>query len=273
MGEPRRIGGENLQLRPAMRQVAEQRIGQCLAQIHHQPVSLVHGKERHINAVTLGQGRDHVPAHRPIVALHLVEIAQTYAQFFGECGLREAQPLADFGQAAARINLFDSHDALVCRSPIFTSLQIFFALPMAFAAATRKTPLKSLGEVRSDLHAIHPRTTRSPPRQCPAWRRPAPYRQPTCQGQADGPRKTGAFARRRLVRRVRHVCRPSLHRFRDGGEPYPRRRRDHRLGHDQWPSSLCLQPGFHGFRRLAQRNPCAKDLQDHGYGHEIRRAS
>ncbi len=38
------------------------------------------------------------------------------------------------------------------------------------------------------------------------------------------------------------------------------RRRRHRLGHDQRPHGLCLQPGFHRLRRVACRKPMPQKI-------------
>ena len=62
------------------------------------------------------------------------------------------------------------------------------------------------------------------------------------------------------------------HRFRHGRAEDPRRRRGHRLRHDQRPAGLRLQPGFHRVRRLALRGARREDLQDHGPGDAGRRA-
>ena len=46
----------------------------------------------------------------------------------------------------------------------------------------------------------------------------------------------------------------------------------HRVGHHQRAPRLCVLAGFHRVRRLAERTPCRKDLQDHGQRHEGRGA-
>ena len=77
---------------------------------------------------------------------------------------------------------------------------------------------------------------------------------------------------RGLLRGVRHVHRAPQQGFRRRQEHHPRRRRGHRLGHDQRPHGLCLRQGLHRLRRLAVRNPRAEDLQDPGHGDAERRA-
>ena len=60
-------------------------------------------------------------------------------------------------------------------------------------------------------------------------------------------------------------------RVRHGGDAHPRRRRGDRLGHDQRPPGLRLQPGLHRLRRVAVRDPRREDLQGHGHGAAERR--
>jgi propionyl-CoA carboxylase beta chain len=67
---------------------------------------------------------------------------------------------------------------------------------------------------------------------------------------------------------VEHRCAD----FGMAGHQDPRRRRGHRLRHDQRPPGVRVQPGLHRVRRRPERGPCRKDLQDHGPGHEGRRA-
>jgi propionyl-CoA carboxylase beta chain len=44
------------------------------------------------------------------------------------------------------------------------------------------------------------------------------------------------------------------------------------LWQDSWSAGLCFCPGFHCFWRFAVRNPCRKNLQNHGFGHGKRRS-
>ena len=69
-----------------------------------------------------------------------------------------------------------------------------------------------------------------------------------------------------------HVRRASLHRFRDGEDADPGRRRGHRLRHRQRPAGLRVQPGLHRLRRQPVRGSRREDLQDHGRGDEDRRS-
>jgi hypothetical protein len=91
--------------------------------------------------------------------------------------------------------------------------------------------------------------------------------------RASSPRASArTAARRRHLRRVGHVRRAPLRRLRHAGQQDPRRRRGHRLRHDQRPPGVRVQPGLHRVRRRAERSPCREDLQGHGPGHEGRRA-
>ncbi len=92
------------------------------------------------------------------------------------------------------------------------------------------------------------------------------------RGQADGAGTDRTAARRRFLRGIRHVRRPSLYRFRDAGRSALGRRGRHRLGHGQRPHGLCVQSGFHRLWRFAVRNARPEDLQDHGHGGAKRRA-
>ena len=67
---------------------------------------------------------------------------------------------------------------------------------------------------------------------------------------------------------VEHRCT----RLRHGRQQDPRRRRGHRLRHDQRPPGVRLQPGLHRVRRRAVRSARREDLQGDGPGHEGRRA-
>jgi hypothetical protein len=109
VGQPRRVGGDDLQFGAAVRRVAEHRVGQGLAQIGHQPVALVHREYRDIDAETLGQPQHHIAAYGAVVVLHLVEIAQGYRQFPGKGGLGQAQPAADFAQPGAGVDFACRH--------------------------------------------------------------------------------------------------------------------------------------------------------------------
>ena len=90
--------------------------------------------------------------------------------------------------------------------------------------------------------------------------------------QADRARADRTVARPRFLRGMGHVRRASQPRFRHRRAPHPGRRRRHRLRHGQRPAGLCVQPGFHRVRRLAERGACREDLQDHGPGDECRGA-
>jgi hypothetical protein len=109
VGQPRRVGGDDLQFGAAVRRVAEHRVGQGLAQIGHQPVALVHREYRDIDAETLGQPLHHITADGAVVALHLIEIAQGYRQCPGKGSLGQAQPAADFAQAGAGVDFACRH--------------------------------------------------------------------------------------------------------------------------------------------------------------------
>ena len=67
---------------------------------------------------------------------------------------------------------------------------------------------------------------------------------------------------------VEHRCAD----FVDAGQQDPRRRRRHRLRHDQRPPRVRLQPGLHRLRRCALRGARREDLQGDGPGDEGRRA-
>ena len=97
-----------------------------------------------------------------------------------------------------------------------------------------------------------------------ARRRPEAHRGPARQGQAHRPRAARGAARSGLASRNTTCSSPTARWISAWTRHRPRRRRGHRLGHHQRPHGLCLQPGFHGVRRLAVAKPTPEDLQDHG---------
>ena len=92
------------------------------------------------------------------------------------------------------------------------------------------------------------------------------------KGKLTRPRAAGTAAGRGHVRGMGHVRRAPLHRLRHGEQQGSRRRRGHRLRHDQRPAGVRLQPGLHGVRRRAVGGACREDLQGDGPGDEGRRA-
>ena len=97
-------------------------------------------------------------------------------------------------------------------------------------------------------------------------------RPPAPGGQALRARAHRAAARRKLLRRDGQAGDPPLPRFRHGRPERAGRRLRHRLRPHRRPPGLRLRPGFHRPRRLALRDQRPEDLQDHGPGHEDRRA-
>src|SRR6185312_13991440 len=85
-------------------------------------------------------------------------------------------------------------------------------------------------------------------------------------------RAAALFDGRGLVPGDRYAGGPPVYGFWDGEGKVSRRRRCYRLRYDQRAAGICVFAGFYRFWRVAVRNACRKDLQDHGPGHEERRA-
>jgi putative protein kinase ArgK-like GTPase of G3E family len=105
-------------------------------------------------------------------------------------------------------------------------------------------------DARETMHDIIEQLESQARRRAPG-RRPKAHRRAARQGQAHRARAHRTAAGRRHVRGMGHVRRAPLHRLRHGGQQDPRRRRGHRLRHDQRPPGLRLQPGLHRVRRRA----------------------